>query len=81
MPIEEVKDLLSEIKGHLVEMPLQFLIEEKQLVTYANLGEVNSITLVSSSCFFGPLRPLSRADRAVPLSLAYLSLKVPLNIC
>ncbi|CDZ98423.1 Phospholipase D1 [Phaffia rhodozyma] len=45
MPIEEVKQRLSEVKGHLVEMPIGFLIEEKQLVTLSNLGEVNSITL------------------------------------
>jgi phospholipase D1/2 len=33
MPLDRIKERLSEIRGHIVEAPVEFLIEEKGLVT------------------------------------------------
>ncbi|ORX37927.1 hypothetical protein BD324DRAFT_623854 [Kockovaella imperatae] len=44
LSLQQIKGELSKIKGHLVDMPIEFLIEEKQL-TEGNWLAVNSLTL------------------------------------
>lgn len=44
MSLPEIKHQLSQIRGHLVEMPLQFLQDEKWL-TEGDFLSVNPITL------------------------------------
>lgn len=44
LSLREVKDLLSKVKGHIVPMPINFLIEEKWL-TGGDFLSVNPVTL------------------------------------
>jgi phospholipase D1/2 len=41
LPLATIKERLAKIRGHLVESPLDFLIDEKDLVTGAEWSRIN----------------------------------------